>query len=119
MTARNLTLYLALAIATFGSGLSSCKTDAAEETSTTSEASDTAADANSTGPITQSAPTTATDMPAIDAVTGYIDPVCQMKIAETSTERHTHEGVTYGFCSASCRERFAADPAPYLAALEE
>ncbi len=57
--------------------------------------------------------------PAIDAVTGYIDPVCRMKIAETSPVRATFEEVTFGFCSASCKTRFEADPERYLAALEE
>lgn len=55
----------------------------------------------------------------IDAVTGYRDPVCGMKVAPDAPVRHTHEGVTYGFCSESCEGRFAAAPADYLAALEE
>lgn len=55
----------------------------------------------------------------IDAVTGYVDPVCGMKIAEDTQLRHTHEGVTYGFCGKGCLSAFAADPEPYLAALEE
>lgn len=112
MTVRTLTLHLALASALISQTLSSCKADAAEG----SAAGAPAAEAPTTGPVTQGAPT---DMPAIDAVTGYIDPVCRMKVAETAAERHTHEGVTYGFCSATCRERFATDPALHLAALEE
>ncbi len=57
--------------------------------------------------------------PAIDAVTGYIDPVCQMKVAQDAQVRATFEDVTFGFCSEACKSRFAADPEKYLAALEE
>lgn len=44
------------------------------------------------------------------------DPVCGMQVdARTTTHRATHNGATWHFCSARCRERFAADPAKYLA----
>ncbi len=56
---------------------------------------------------------------SVDAVTGYMDPVCQMKVSPDASIRHTHEGVTYGFCSETCKEAFVAAPASYLAALEE
>ncbi len=107
-------LFLPLAV------LVACKSDVPAPVAT--PASD--APVVSTGPITQaSAAADEATLPvvttAIDAVTGYMDPVCQMKIAKDVPERHTHESVTWGFCSASCRERFAAEPASYLAALEE
>ena len=95
--------------------LGACKTDA--DTTTPDVTTET-------GPVTQqdaagNAMPGSADMMPIDAVTGYIDPVCQMKVSQDVTDRHTHEGVTYGFCSPGCKEKFVADPAPYLAALEE
>jgi Cu+-exporting ATPase len=43
------------------------------------------------------------------------DPVCGMKVdPHTATHRATHEGRSYYFCSAGCREKFIADPARYL-----
>ena len=46
-----------------------------------------------------------------------IDPVCGMK-ANPATAKHrlSHQGQDYFFCSARCRDRFASDPAKYLAA---
>ncbi len=43
------------------------------------------------------------------------DPVCGMTV-EVATARHraVHEGRTYYFCNARCRERFVADPASFL-----
>ena len=43
------------------------------------------------------------------------DPVCGMTV-DPATTRHQyeHDGATYHFCSARCRERFAADPAGWL-----
>lgn len=55
----------------------------------------------------------------IDAVTGYLDPVCEMKISKDADIRYTHDKVTYGFCSSHCKEAFAKEPSTYLAALEE
>ena len=43
------------------------------------------------------------------------DPVCGMTVKPDSPHQVTHEGVDYRFCSASCRTKFAADPAKYLA----
>ena len=43
------------------------------------------------------------------------DLVCGMQVdPETSKHRHEHDGVTYHFCSAGCRTKFAADPQAYL-----
>lgn len=42
------------------------------------------------------------------------DPVCHMRVSSTTVHRHTHQSKTYGFCAASCRAVFAADPATYL-----
>lgn len=43
-----------------------------------------------------------------------IDPVCNMTVdVATARYRTTHQGRTYYFCSAGCRERFEADPARF------
>jgi Cu+-exporting ATPase len=43
------------------------------------------------------------------------DPVCGMLVdPATSRHRHEHRGALYHFCSAGCREKFAADPEKYL-----
>ncbi|MDP2009199.1 MAG: heavy metal translocating P-type ATPase, partial [Phenylobacterium sp.] len=42
-----------------------------------------------------------------------IDPVCGMTV-KTDTHRHVHDGVEFGFCSAGCKTKFAADPGKYL-----
>ncbi|HYU92835.1 MAG TPA: XdhC family protein, partial [Actinomycetota bacterium] len=45
-----------------------------------------------------------------------VDPVCGMEVdVATARHRSTHEGRTYYFCSAGCRERFEADPARFAA----
>ena len=62
---------------------------------------------------------TAVEPQGVDEVTGYVDPVCQMKVEPRAQYTHTYEGVTYGFCSAMCQSRFEEAPADYLAALEE
>ena len=72
---------------------------------------ETTNEAGSTGAETATLP--------IDAVTGYIDPVCQMKIAQDAEVRSSYQDVTYGFCSPACQSRFVAAPETYLAALEE
>jgi xanthine dehydrogenase accessory factor len=42
------------------------------------------------------------------------DPVCGMTVAATSASRPlAHDGVTYFFCSTSCRRKFELDPAAY------
>ncbi len=48
-----------------------------------------------------------------DQVTG-VDPVCGMQIGPETPYRLAHEGREILFCSAKCRDRFAADPAAYL-----
>jgi xanthine dehydrogenase accessory factor len=45
-----------------------------------------------------------------------VDPVCGMAVdVAAARHRSTHEGRTYYFCSAGCRERFEADPARFVA----
>lgn len=49
-----------------------------------------------------------------------VDPVCGMTVPLTSEYRHTlADGRAFLFCSASCRDRFARDPAKYLIAENE
>ena len=44
------------------------------------------------------------------------DPVCGMNVDSHKTpHRHIHHGRPYYFCSAGCRNKFAADPDKYLA----
>ena len=50
-------------------------------------------------------------------VTGE-DPVCNMKLADAYVSVE-YEGKTYGFCSANCAEMFEAEPAKYLAAVDD
>ena len=46
---------------------------------------------------------------------GTVDPVCGMTVdPERAQHRYEHAGTTYLFCSASCQERFAADPNRFL-----
>jgi len=42
------------------------------------------------------------------------DPVCGMSVAESSAHHCVHGGEAYFFCSASCLQKFQADPARYL-----
>ncbi len=42
------------------------------------------------------------------------DPVCGMKVAPNTPNTYDYKGETYGFCSADCRDKFAADPAKFL-----
>ncbi len=41
------------------------------------------------------------------------DPVCGMRVDATSVFRFEHHGEVVFFCSAGCRQKFAADPARY------
>src|SRR5262249_14834354 len=51
-----------------------------------------------------------------DATAVAIDPVCGMRVkVESSKHRFAHAGQTFHFCCARCRDKFAADPAAYLA----
>jgi len=44
-----------------------------------------------------------------------IDPVCGMAVDESAVSAtHEHDGVLYYFCSLTCKERFAADPSPFV-----
>jgi Cu+-exporting ATPase len=44
------------------------------------------------------------------------DPVCGMTVDPAKAKhQHTHDGETYFFCRAACREKFIADPGKYLA----
>ncbi|MDX1499774.1 MAG: heavy metal translocating P-type ATPase [Woeseiaceae bacterium] len=45
---------------------------------------------------------------------GHRDPVCGMTVRADSAHRFDHAGEAYRFCSAGCRDRFAADPDGYL-----
>ncbi|NBS97369.1 MAG: YHS domain-containing protein, partial [Betaproteobacteria bacterium] len=46
------------------------------------------------------------------------DPVCGMGVTDTSPHHIDNEGQSYYFCSAKCRDKFAADPKRYnIAAL--
>ena len=39
-----------------------------------------------------------------------VDPVCGMAVTQDRGPHYRHDGVTYWFCSAGCRDEFAADP---------
>jgi Cu+-exporting ATPase len=44
------------------------------------------------------------------------DPVCGMTVDPSRAKaKHDHDGKTYYFCCAGCKEKFSADPAKYLA----
>ena len=61
---------------------------------------------------------TANPIAAPAALAGFsVDPVCGMTV-DTNDAAHTrkHDGQTYFFCCAGCREQFVADPARYLRA---
>jgi P-type Cu+ transporter len=50
------------------------------------------------------------------ATTLVTDPVCGTKVdPATSTRRMEHGGGVFHFCSAGCRDKFASEPAKYLA----
>lgn len=45
------------------------------------------------------------------------DPVCGMAVEEKkATAKATHQGATYYFCAAACRETFVKAPEKYVAA---
>ena len=50
-------------------------------------------------------------------MTTVIDPVCGMDVTpgDAAGGSAEHAGTTYWFCNPSCRERFVADPAKFLA----
>jgi len=44
------------------------------------------------------------------------DPVCGMSVDPTKAQSYSiHEGTTYYFCAARCKQAFDADPAGYIA----
>ncbi|MFZ3037984.1 MAG: heavy metal translocating P-type ATPase [Rugosibacter sp.] len=45
----------------------------------------------------------------------FIDPVCGMTVKPESPHATDLDGVNYRFCSAKCKTKFDAEPAPYLA----
>jgi Cu+-exporting ATPase len=47
------------------------------------------------------------------------DPVCGMQVTADTPHGYAHRGKEYFFCSGSCRERFARDPAKYLSKAED
>ena len=68
----------------------------------------------------ETAPATANEtVTRVDAVTGYVDPVCMMDVGADAKHTYAYEGVTYGFCSSGCKALFGKDPQGYLAQLEE
>lgn len=42
------------------------------------------------------------------------DPVCGMKVTDTSGNKYIHQGKTYLFCSQSCLSKFAASPEAFI-----
>jgi P-type Cu+ transporter len=57
------------------------------------------------------------DRSNLQAIPGQavLDPVCGMTVdPRTAKYRHAHDGASHFFCSATCREKFIADPATYL-----
>ncbi len=52
--------------------------------------------------------------PATASEGGVKDPVCGMMVKPESTHQLVHDGVTYRFCSAGCKEKFSSDPGRYL-----
>jgi len=49
-----------------------------------------------------------------DQPSALTDPVCGMPVIAATEHRYLHGSVEYLFCSASCREKFAADPEQFL-----
>jgi Cu+-exporting ATPase len=46
------------------------------------------------------------------------DPVCGMTVEIPSDHRYDYRGKAFYFCSDSCRSKFQADPAKYVAKQE-
>ncbi|WP_293785686.1 YHS domain-containing protein [uncultured Pedobacter sp.] len=42
------------------------------------------------------------------------DPVCKMKVKAGNTRTAVYEKTIYGFCSESCRKKFAIEPKKYI-----
>ncbi|MGC8636093.1 MAG: YHS domain-containing protein [Thermoprotei archaeon] len=43
-----------------------------------------------------------------------LDPVCGMKVEETTAYRSLYRGKVYYFCSQNCKKEFDANPDKYL-----
>ncbi|MDP7976102.1 MAG: YHS domain-containing protein [TACK group archaeon] len=43
-----------------------------------------------------------------------LDPVCGMKVEETTAYRSLYRGKVYYFCSQNCKREFDANPDKYL-----
>ena len=72
-------------------------------------ASTTTALGSAVTPLAPGAPAATTPAPA-----QAVDPVCGMTVpAKAASFPLAHDGVTYYFCSTSCRRRFEQDPAAY------
>ncbi len=55
--------------------------------------------------------------PDAGAEDGAKDPVCGMSVDPNKTKSASaHQGVTYYFCSSSCRDKFEKNPAQYIPA---
>ncbi len=47
------------------------------------------------------------------------DPICGMQVEESYAAGQTeHEGITYYFCSSSCKAKFEANPDEYVRSLK-
>ncbi len=65
------------------------------------------------GEFAQEATASAAAAPVAEA----LDPVCGMTVpADETSQPFEHDGVTYYFCCAGCRKRFAKNPHAYLTA---
>lgn len=42
------------------------------------------------------------------------DPVCKMQVKAGNTRTVVYEKTVYGFCSESCRKKFAIEPKKYI-----
>jgi xanthine dehydrogenase accessory factor len=63
--------------------------------------------------VPEAAPAAKLEAPATEAR----DPVCGMTVPADATSRpFEHDGVTYYFCCAGCRDSFRKNPHAYLAA---
>jgi len=50
-----------------------------------------------------------------DKLSVKLDPVCQMSMDQhLIADTMTYQGKLYGFCSAGCKEAFAAEPEKFL-----
>ena len=55
-----------------------------------------------------------TAAPCANEASPKSDPVCGMTVAADGVHRFEHDGRTYIFCCAGCRNKFAADPEKWL-----